>query len=276
MTELELLQPTHSAHAIMRFAVVRERLLILLAAVGGATMFIAPTVHADRPNLRSVRTICPSGETPAPIHDGYSCGAAIATKPDDSCRPVGRTDGVYCLWTCGYPTKESAPRCYNFQGASVPCLDPNAFMCSAGTYGGNYVWAAGPDGSCHGDPGPENGIYAAPGPPSQAATFVPPRAPGEIYIVIDYKRTGHPDHPWERGAMSVRTSVAAGWGGWNHHGILAPPAATVRGVVLRLHHGATDSVPLLIATDGDITSGPSQGAPPAEWTDPAYQHVQWP
>jgi len=71
------------------------------------------------------------------------------------------------------------------------------------------------------------------------------------------------------------TSIAVGWGGWHPHG-LVPPAAGKSGFVLKLHHVATDSVPLLIATDGNITTGPSQGRPPPEWTDPAYQPIQWP
>jgi hypothetical protein len=252
---------------------MKTRLFTVLGALSIGTIFVAPVVQADRPGLQIVRTICPNGAAPAPTHNGYSCGTMAAPSPDDStCRPAGRTEGPYCLWTCGYPAaKGTTPGCYNFHGKSVLCPDPDAFTC-AGT---NYVWNT-PDNVCHGDPGPENGIYQALQPPRRTATFIPPHTIGEIYTVVQYKQTGHPAHPWERGSASAPTSLAVGWGGWQPHGVLVPPAAGALGVVLRLHHVATDSVPLLIATDGDVTSGPSQGPPPSEWTDPGYQHVQWP
>jgi hypothetical protein len=255
---------------------VKKRPFRVLGVLGVGTMFVAPIVQADRPGLQIVRTICPNGAAPAPARDSYSCGTMVAPKPNDSCRPVGKTEGPYCVWTCGYPAKSTTPRCYDFHGKSVSCPDPDAsdtFMCASA----NYVWLVPRSGgNCDGDPGPEGGIYQAPEAPRQTATFIPPHAIGEIYTVITYKQTGRPAHPWERGSASAPTSLAVGWGGWQPHGVLAPPAAGALGFVLRLHHVATDSVPILIATDGDITSGPSQGPPPSEWTDPGYQHVPWP
>jgi hypothetical protein len=256
----------------------------IAAGLGLVVMEPAPSEAAPpRPSgAHEVRTICPNGEAPTPNHSGCWCGSGpvesrmVAPPPDDpTCRPTERADGPYCVWSCGNPTtKASSSGCYRFDGKSVPCPDPDAsdtFVC-AGT---NYVWLvprAG--GNCGGDPGPEGGIYE-PEPSKQTAAFIPPPAIGEIYTVVEYKQTGRPAHPWQRGSANAPTSIAVGWGGWHPHG-LVPPAAGKSGFVLKLHHVATDSVPLLIATDGNITTGPSQGRPPPEWTDPAYQPIQWP
>jgi hypothetical protein len=139
-----------------------------------------------------------------------------------------------------------------------------------------YVWQA-PPGHCESDPGPESGIFQAADPPREASTFVPPAAAGEIFVVVAYKRGGRPTHtwdPWERTGPRLPTNVAIAWGSWRRHGVVSPAAPRSQGFVLKLRHVNPDSVPLLLATDGEIVVETQQRRP-AEWTDATYQHLEW-
>jgi hypothetical protein len=232
-----------------------------------------------------VRTVCPDGRQPTPNHSGCWCGddsmppasRMVAPAPaDPSCRPTERSDGPYCLWSCGYPmpgtkpakaaTKPPAPTCRSGLGKPVPCIGDDDFACAMD----DYQWKPPPGGPCDSPPGPADRVYRSVQPTaaapsqlsSQAETFVPPPVVGEVYIAVDYNnQAGHP----------IATNIAVAWGNWQHHAVLAP-APGARGVVLELRHTGADSVPLLVATDGAIVAGPMQSAP---LKLPGYAQIQW-
>jgi hypothetical protein len=220
------------------------------------------------PGMAVVPTICANGQLPVASHSGCWCGddsipitsRTMAPYPDPSCRPTERVEGPYCLWSCGHPTdsvkpKSSALVCRNGLGKPVACISEDDFACALD----DYAWKPPPGGSCDSPPGPADRVYRSPGPAgiptapqtlTQAATFVPPPTVGEIYLAVDYK---------QQGGRPVATNIAATWGSWKQHAV-ATPVPGARGFVLTLSHSVADTVPLFVATDGAIVSGPMQSA----------------
>jgi hypothetical protein len=199
----------------------------------------------------------------------------VAPAPaDPTCWPTERSEGPYCVWSCGHPTAGAKPAkaaasvlaCRNGLGIAAECLDDDS-ACAID----DYKWQRPPGGGCDTPPEPARRIYTAPASATpvvpvvaikQAETFVPQPMVGEVYVAVDYnKQAGHP----------IATSIAAVWGGWQHHAVTVP-APGARGFVLKLHHATADSVPLLVATDGAIVAGPMQSAP---LRLPGYAQIQW-
>jgi hypothetical protein len=106
--------------------------------------------------------------------------------------------------------------------------------------------------------------------PLQERWFTPPPRPGYIYVVVRYAGPA---------AQPVPTNFAVQWGGWRRSSVI--PVAQARGgvvpegLVVRLRHYKPDSVPMRVETDGTILRGPYQGAPPVDWTRPAFRLLYW-
>jgi hypothetical protein len=245
-------------------------IVVAIAAMG--LVALIPQPASSQTHVHVVRTICPGGDIPSPNNSGCWCNVqthdAAPAPADPSCRPTARTEGPYCLWSCGYPVpkatpaKAGVPKCHNGLGKPVPCIDFDSACASDGC-----AWSAPPGAGCDSPPGPAGCVSpdsspapAAPAAPDPStATFVPPPSPGSIYVAVTF-------------ASGPRTRVAVAWGTWQHHdAIAAVPGA--HGVILRLHHPGPDQVPLLVATDGTITAGPLQSDVPLKL--PGYLQTGW-
>ncbi|MBI4701296.1 MAG: hypothetical protein HY744_09075 [Deltaproteobacteria bacterium] len=109
---------------------------------------------------------------------------------------------------------------------------------------------------------------------ADSRSYTPPPKTGDIYTVIKFK--------WSGFGTTQDTKVTAKWGSWSKSGTIGtvkvPPTCGVSkdsGLVLKLKHQKPDAIPLTITTDGTISGGPIQGAPPPQWTKTCYKQVSW-
>lgn len=102
-------------------------------------------------------------------------------------------------------------------------------------------------------------------------TWTPPAQVGDVYTVIDYRRSF---------GTTQATSVSVAWGTFNKSATISAPLdscsqAVHSGFVLKLRHLKADSIPLTLTTNGTILMGPYQGSAPAQWSAPCYKRIQW-
>jgi hypothetical protein len=104
---------------------------------------------------------------------------------------------------------------------------------------------------------------------ADSRTYIPPKATGYIYIVIDYKLSSL--------GLPQRTQASVAWGAYNRSSSISPPIGSFsipQGFVIRLWHSKADSIPLNVSTDGRIRSC-AQGSPPPQWGANGYRTYSW-
>jgi hypothetical protein len=94
---------------------------------------------------------------------------------------------------------------------------------------------------------------------ADSRSYRPPAQTGDVYIVINYKKTS---------LRTETTNVTVSWGRYRRGGSVSPPqipagrALSAKGFVFHLRHTKNDSKSMTVETDGRMIQGPYQGGPP--------------
>ena len=99
----------------------------------------------------------------------------------------------------------------------------------------------------------------------------PPKKPGVIFVVIRGKG-------YDSGSTRHSTRVSVTWGSFRKSQRFPSVGRALRlsvGVVIRLRHDNSDSVPITVDTDGQIEFFEQTARSPKQWTDSNWEQVDW-